>query len=88
MSFKSVEELGKKKRIKKVALIKKATKFDGFFCKIQEDCDLILYSKDSGEYFKLLKTFVKTTNGADNVLFELEVDLDNPHQVDFKGKDE
>lgn len=88
MAFKSVEELGKKKRLKKIAVIKKAVKFDGFFCKIDDECDLILYNKDSGEYFKVLKTFVKPTDGTDNVLFELEVDLDNPHQVDFKGKDE
>jgi hypothetical protein len=85
MAFKSVTDKPKK-RIKKIGALKKAVKYDGFYLKIEEDCDLILYVPDTGEYYKVLKVPAKVEEDG-NTLFSLEVDLDKPQQVEFKTKD-
>ncbi len=85
MAFKSVGEMPRK-RIKRLGQIEKAVKHDGFYLKIDPDCDLILYVPESGEYFKVLKVPVKVVEeGA--ALFTLSVDLDKPVHVEFKTKD-
>ena len=87
MAFTPSENL-KKARKKIIGHLRKSSKSDGLFLKIADDCDLILYNPDSGEYFKVLKVPVKPSDTEDdNVLFYLEVDLDKPQQVEFKAKD-
>lgn len=85
MAFQPVTEK-KKKRIKQIGVIKKSQKTDGFYLKVNEDCDLILYVPESGEYFKVLKVPVKVEEEGE-ALFSLEVNLDTPQQVEFKTKD-
>lgn len=85
MAFKSVTDVPRK-RIKRIGLVKKAVKYDGFYLKIEDDCDLILYVPESGEYFKVLKVPAKIEEDG-NTMFSLEVDLDKPQQVEFKTKD-
>lgn len=85
MAFQTVDGKAKSRR-KRIGTIKKAVKYDGFYLKVEDDCDLILYVPDSGEYFKVLKVPV-TVQDDGNTLFSLEVDLDKPQQVEFKTKD-
>lgn len=85
MAFKPVESI-KKSRRKVIGSVKKATKFDGFYLKVDDDCDLILYVPDTGEYYKVLKTSAKESD-QENTVFVLEVDLDKPQQVEFKTRD-
>ena len=85
MAFQSVTEK-KKSRRKRIGLIKKAEKHDGFYLKVDPDCDLILYVPETGEYFKVLKIPAKVQEDG-NVLFSLEVNLEKENQVEFKTKD-
>jgi hypothetical protein len=86
MAFKSVETI-KKSRRKRLGTVRKAKKSDGFYLKIDDDCDLILYVPESGEYYKVLKASAKPGEGDEDTAFLLEVDLDKPQQVEFKTRD-
>ena len=86
MAFKRVDSNQKVKRVKSIGVLKKATKFDGFYVKIDDDCDLILYDRKSKEYFKLLRTMA-ILGESEKSMFFLEVNLDSPSQVEYKGKD-
>lgn len=88
MAFQPVQD-GPKKKKEKVILghIKKAKSFEGFYLKIPQDCELVLFEKESGGYYQINKTLVKVVEeNPDDILFELAVNLDSPNQVKFLGK--
>lgn len=87
MAFKSVADR-EKTRIKTLGVVKKAKKHDGFYLKIDDDCDLILYVPESREYFKVLRTFAKFLDVEGEDALRLSVDLDSPLQLELKAKDD
>ena len=85
MAFKpATERVGK--RIKRIGSIKESAK-GNLFLKIDEDCEIIVYVPESGEYFKAL--LIPATPSEDgNTKFTLEVNLDNPKHLELKAKDQ
>lgn len=91
MAFQTVNGKGNKvTRMRPLGAIRKATSFDGFFLKIDPDCELILYDKETKEYFKVLKGVVKVSPEDDTsgTLFSLSVNLNNESQAELVGKDD
>lgn len=90
MSFKKLTEKDKKPNLKRVGTFWEADEFKGLYLQIDPDCDLMLYDRNTGKYYKVNRMTAKTTSGdvAPNAIFNFFVNLDNDKHVIYQGSDE
>jgi hypothetical protein len=51
------------------------------------ECELILYDKETETYYKVLQVALQPSDSEhQEVIFDLEINLEDPEQAEFKGK--
>jgi hypothetical protein len=82
MSYKSV---GKTRLL---GLLIESPEIEGCAIVIDDsDCELILFDRATNSYYKLLQVSAKVSDsGHTEVMFDLEVNLDDANQVEYKGQ--
>lgn len=89
MAFKKVDDKNIKK-IRKIGVLKETTKFRGGYLEVSSECELVLYDRKEGKYYKVHKMVAKLP--ADDApiqeLFDIYLNLLEEQHVEYVGSDQ